>query len=84
MRPQTSDVRKPGREIDVPVLILNGEHDFGFDPTATHLERFRYPRSPDVDAVVIPDAGHTFMIERPATAQVFRTIVGTWLARRGI
>jgi pimeloyl-ACP methyl ester carboxylesterase len=69
--------------VDVPVLVANGEHDFFFDPTATYLERYRYPSSPDVDTVVVPDAGHTYMIERPDTARAFRAVVGTWLTRRG-
>jgi pimeloyl-ACP methyl ester carboxylesterase len=69
--------------IDAEVLVINGEHDMAFDPAVTHVQQYRYPSSPDADAVVVPDAGHTFMIERPETAAVFRTVVGTWLAYRG-
>jgi len=69
--------------INVPVLIATGEYDAVFTPESTALQPHRYVSSPDAQGVVIPDAGHGFEIERPDTAKVFRSVVGSWLARRG-
>jgi pimeloyl-ACP methyl ester carboxylesterase len=69
--------------INVPVLIANGEYDKLFTPESTVLQPHRYLSSPDAEAVVIPDAGHCWELERPETAKVFQSLVGAWLDRRG-
>jgi len=49
-------------QIDVPVLIVFGEHDRVIDPaTAEYMQK----RLGDSEAAVIPDAAHVAMYERP-------------------
>lgn len=79
---QTVDQAAVAR-IDVPVLIVNGEHDFLFRPEATMQQAHRYPQSPDADAVVMPDGGHGFFLESPGEARAFRAVLSAWLDRRG-
>lgn len=57
------DVTDHLSEIDVPVLIVHGEEDPSIDPSRAEpmLEEL-----PDAEMEIVPEAGHTSNLERPA------------------
>lgn len=59
-------------EIDVPTLVLAGDHDAKF----TAIGRAMVERLPHATFVAIPDAGHAAQIEQPADVA---SVIAIWL-----
>jgi pimeloyl-ACP methyl ester carboxylesterase len=64
--------------IRVPVLLLQAEHDRLFPPTP--LEAALFTGSSDRTTLVVPCAGHSFMLHRNAEAT--QQVILDWLAPR--
>lgn len=62
-------------EIEVPVLVLAGEHDEKFRALAERLAA----GLPDATLAWVPDAGHAAHLEQPGP---FLELLRTWLVRR--
>ncbi|MFD4350347.1 alpha/beta hydrolase [Streptomyces coelicoflavus] len=74
-----------GKNVNVPVLSLVGQHDgLYFDPadlnTTLKAETAAYPASPDVDVKAIPGAGHNLALQRNADS--ITNIINKWLSRK--
>jgi 3-oxoadipate enol-lactonase len=59
-RPDSSDLLD---SIEVPVLVIVGEHDAVTPPP---VSRAMHERIPNAELVTIPDAGHLSNLENPA------------------
>jgi pimeloyl-ACP methyl ester carboxylesterase len=70
-------------QIDVPVLLMYGEHEklFGPQPWAGEIQKAKMIGSDDVTLVVNENEGHVGMLE--VHADVFRARVSAWLTPRG-
>jgi 4,5:9,10-diseco-3-hydroxy-5,9,17-trioxoandrosta-1(10),2-diene-4-oate hydrolase len=65
--------RQQASRIQIPVLLIWGEHDQVHTPTAAMVLRNRIP---DSRLVVVPGAGHEVMVDKP---EVFDRTVATFL-----
>lgn len=68
------------REVTVPVLLVDGDHDAYFPPPAADMEKLQFSGSHDVTAVTLAATGHALTLGR--TAPVFAATVADWLNRR--
>jgi pimeloyl-ACP methyl ester carboxylesterase len=68
---------QPLERIQAPVLVLNGEHES--KAVFRHTEEM-LRRIPDVQAAIVPGAGHTSNMENPGA---FNELVGGFLGRCG-
>ncbi len=64
-------------EVTVPVLLITGGDDLKF----TRINEAMAQRMPCADHVVVPDAGHTVHLERPAATAA---VLHDWLGRTGV
>jgi hypothetical protein len=69
------------REISVPVLIMNGDHEGLFIPVSPQAQARQYTASHDVTAIELRDSGHVLVLQR--TAPEFRAHLSRWLSQRG-
>jgi pimeloyl-ACP methyl ester carboxylesterase len=63
--------------IDVPVLVVHGDHDFAVQPPAGEQQCPRYLVAPSCSFVRLPDTGHMLHLER--TAPLFHHVLDLWL-----
>ncbi|MGY4954422.1 alpha/beta fold hydrolase [Streptomyces nigrescens] len=64
MRGIAADVTDAVRAVDVPVLVLAGEHDQVEPPHV--LQRHLLPSVPQARFDIVPDSGHLLPLEAPA------------------
>jgi pimeloyl-ACP methyl ester carboxylesterase len=67
-------------EVDVPVLLLQPDHDSVADPTGAEEQSDHYPPDSDVTFQMLENTGHFPMFER--TAPQFRDVLSSWLSKR--
>lgn len=77
----TANNRIADPSIEIPVLVMFGDHDPNFAPGAPQLAFEDFRGSSDRTLEIIPESGHTMMLER--TAPQFRAILSGWLRERG-
>jgi pimeloyl-ACP methyl ester carboxylesterase len=68
-------------DIQVPVLLVFGDHDVLFPPPDGQRQRDRFSGSRDVTLVQMADTGHALNVGR--TAPAARAVVSRWLHARG-
>lgn len=66
--------------IDVPVLLVLAEHDLLFPVERAPEALALFASSPDASTVIVPDAGHSFMLHENAAATTDAMI--DWLGAR--
>lgn len=70
------------RQIQVPVLLVNGAKDAFFTPGLELVkQKSYYSGSDDVTTMLIPDAGQALALER--SAPQFRQTMDSWLTQHG-
>jgi pimeloyl-ACP methyl ester carboxylesterase len=68
--------------VTVPVLLVHGDREPLSSLADVEAQRARYAiDNDDVSVLVVPDAGHMSMLERPAPAT--RAGMSNWLRARG-
>jgi pimeloyl-ACP methyl ester carboxylesterase len=66
--------------IEIPVLLVFGDHDAIFPPPALDRQKAMYTGSRDLTGIGIPDTGHALSLER--SAPFTRDAVTSWLCQR--